>query len=129
MCAARSCVCWVGVRVGGLGAAAPACALVNRPAVCAAQWEEQQRKQKHDEALVALGEDDGPKKVADDGLPFACLICREPWDKKSHPVVTKCEHYFCEGCAVSCRTADPEAAPTRARATARARGCRRAARS
>jgi len=63
-------------------------------------WEEQQRKQRHDEALVNLGEEEAPKKVADDGLPFACLICREPWDKKSHPVVTKCEHYFCEGCAL-----------------------------
>jgi RING finger protein 113A len=64
-------------------------------------WEEQQRKQKHDAALAALGEDDAPKKVADDGLPFACLICREPWDKKSSPIVTKCEHYFCEKCALA----------------------------
>lgn len=63
-------------------------------------WEEQQKKQKNDEALVALGEEEESKKTADDGLPFACLICREPWDKQSRPVVTKCEHYFCELCAL-----------------------------
>jgi len=34
----------------------------------------------------------------DDGLPFACLICRE--DFKS-PVVTRCGHYFCENCAIT----------------------------
>ncbi|KAJ2701167.1 RNA-splicing factor [Coemansia sp. IMI 209128] len=36
----------------------------------------------------------------DDGkeLPFACLICREPFTK---PVVTKCQHYFCEACALA----------------------------
>jgi len=32
--------------------------------------------------------------------PFACLLCREPWHKGSRPVVTKCEHYFCEKCAL-----------------------------
>lgn len=30
-------------------------------------------------------------------LPFACHICREPF---KNPVVTKCEHYFCESCAL-----------------------------
>ena len=33
----------------------------------------------------------------DDDLPFKCLICRESFTK---PVVTKCKHYFCEGCAL-----------------------------
>eukprot|EP00038_Savillea_parva_P011049 m.194731 g.194731 ORF g.194731 m.194731 type:complete len:344 (-) comp19273_c0_seq1:194-1225(-) len=36
----------------------------------------------------------------DDGLPFACFICREPWIKLKNPVVTKCKHYFCEKCAL-----------------------------
>jgi len=63
-------------------------------------WDEAQRAKKHQEALIALGElDDAPKKE-DDNLPFACLICREPWHKASRPVVTKCEHYFCEACAL-----------------------------
>jgi len=32
-----------------------------------------------------------------DQLPFACFICRNPF---THPVVTKCKHYFCEQCAL-----------------------------
>jgi RING finger protein 113A len=32
-----------------------------------------------------------------DGLPFACFICRAPFTK---PVVTLCQHYFCEECAL-----------------------------
>ncbi|EGD81974.1 RING finger domain-containing protein containing protein [Salpingoeca rosetta] len=31
----------------------------------------------------------------EDELPFACFICRERF---THPVVTKCKHYFCEKC-------------------------------
>ena len=66
------------------------------------QWEENQRKQKCEEALVAFGETSAqPAAPADDGLPFACLICREPWTSSSNPVVTKCEHYFCEKCALA----------------------------
>lgn len=30
-------------------------------------------------------------------LPYACYICREPF---VNPVVTKCQHYFCESCAL-----------------------------
>ena len=56
---------------------------------------------KHQEALVALGEAEAAKKTDPaDHLPFACLICREPWHAGSHPVQTKCEHYFCERCAI-----------------------------
>lgn len=33
----------------------------------------------------------------DDNLPFRCFICRESFKE---PVVTKCKHYFCEGCAL-----------------------------
>ncbi|PNS17410.1 Pre-mRNA-splicing factor cwc24 [Sphaceloma murrayae] len=32
-----------------------------------------------------------------DNIPFACIICREPY---KNPVVTKCKHYFCEACAL-----------------------------
>lgn len=32
------------------------------------------------------GQDDGE-------LPFACFICRQPFNR---PVVTRCKHYFCE---------------------------------
>jgi len=30
-------------------------------------------------------------------IPFACILCREPY---KNPVVTKCGHYFCETCAL-----------------------------
>ncbi|KAJ2492703.1 RNA-splicing factor [Coemansia sp. RSA 2050] len=40
----------------------------------------------------------GRKKDDAKELPFACLICREPFTK---PVVTKCQHYFCEACALA----------------------------
>jgi len=31
-------------------------------------------------------------------LPFACFICRQPFNQ---PVVTRCGHYFCEDCAIA----------------------------
>ena len=68
------------------------------------QWDEEQKAKAHALALQAFEESEsgGAKSSAakDDGLPFACLICREPWHAKSSPVVTKCEHYFCERCAL-----------------------------
>ena len=70
------------------------------------QWEEEQKAKAHALALQAFeeGEADESKgkarAVKDDGLPFACLNCREPWHAKSCPVVTKCQHYFCEACAL-----------------------------
>lgn len=33
----------------------------------------------------------------DEELPFKCIICR---DSFKDPIVTKCKHYFCEGCAL-----------------------------
>ena len=61
-----------------------------------------------DEAQKALKANNAPNhqdptKGEDDGsLPFACLICKEPWTSSScaDPVVTKCGHYFCEACAL-----------------------------
>ncbi|KAI9503576.1 hypothetical protein BX070DRAFT_191345 [Coemansia spiralis] len=38
------------------------------------------------------------KAAGQEELPFACLICRKPFIK---PIVTKCQHYFCEACALS----------------------------
>ena len=36
--------------------------------------------------------------IAEDGLPFACHLCRNAFDE---PVVTACQHYFCEKCILS----------------------------
>ncbi|KAJ2146177.1 RNA-splicing factor [Coemansia sp. RSA 678] len=43
-------------------------------------------------------DDTDTKKADSEKLPFACLICRKPFD---NPVVTKCQHYFCEACALA----------------------------
>ncbi|XP_077108871.1 E3 ubiquitin-protein ligase RNF113A [Ranitomeya variabilis] len=37
---------------------------------------------------VSSGEED---------LPFKCFICRDTF---KNPIITKCKHYFCEGCAL-----------------------------
>ncbi|GAC92944.1 hypothetical protein PHSY_000504 [Pseudozyma hubeiensis SY62] len=38
-----------------------------------------------------------PEDVAEEQIPFACLICRQPF---TDPVVTRCGHYFCSACAI-----------------------------
>jgi len=35
-------------------------------------------------------------KTDEDEFPFACFICRNPFE---NPIQTKCGHYFCEKCA------------------------------
>lgn len=48
-----------------------------------------QEKKKMEEAVREM---EGEKPVeVDDGLPFACAICRGPFNS---PVETKCMHYF-----------------------------------
>lgn len=42
---------------------------------------------------------DSEESEDEDGLPFACLKCRERWRLDMAPVVTRCGHYFCEKCA------------------------------
>lgn len=61
------------------------------------EWEDAQKNN------TRFGSSD-PNKYAisdaddsDDELPFACLICREEF---KNPVVTRCNHYFCESCAI-----------------------------
>mmetsp|Transcript_14513 Transcript_14513/g.40875 ORF Transcript_14513/g.40875 Transcript_14513/m.40875 type:complete len:321 (-) Transcript_14513:186-1148(-) len=50
-------------------------------------------------------EEDGDDE--DDDLPFACFLCRRPWDEHSEPVVTRCQHYFCEQCALKHHAKNP----------------------
>lgn len=42
-----------------------------------------------------------------ENIPFACIICREPYKS---PVVTRCGHYFCEPCALKRYRKDPTCA-------------------
>ncbi|TVY64239.1 Pre-mRNA-splicing factor cwc24, partial [Lachnellula suecica] len=43
------------------------------------------------------GEEDEDDDAALEGIPFACIICKEGY---KYPIVTKCGHYFCEACAL-----------------------------
>lgn len=40
-------------------------------------------------------------------IPFACIICKEGYKQ---PIVTKCGHYFCEGCALGRYRKNPNCA-------------------
>jgi RING finger protein 113A len=67
------------------------------------QWEqEQQQKRAAQEQQMNDFLSGGSKKAqekdpisTEDGLPFACFLCRESF---KDPVVTNCGHYFCEKC-------------------------------
>ncbi|KAI9758743.1 MAG: hypothetical protein M4579_002846 [Chaenotheca gracillima] len=52
---------------------------------------------------VDQGDDD---EVPED-IPFACIICKEPY---KNPIQTKCGHYFCEACALKRYRKDPSCA-------------------
>jgi RING finger protein 113A len=71
------------------------------------QWEEQQKKKKEQQeremndfatGKMASKEDGTLVASADDGIPFACHLCRGHF---RNPVVTNCMHYFCESCIMS----------------------------
>lgn len=47
---------------------------------------------------VVKRDDSTTDEIDNDGLPFACFICRQGFNK---PVMTLCEHYFCEDCALA----------------------------
>ena len=42
-----------------------------------------------------------------EGVPFACIICKEPY---KYPILTKCGHYFCENCALQRYKKNPSCA-------------------
>ncbi|KAI9102701.1 hypothetical protein DFS34DRAFT_610168 [Phlyctochytrium arcticum] len=62
------------------------------------EWEEKQ-KQENDPNRFLINEDEEREEEIDEDedLPFACVICRREFRE---PIVTKCKHYFCEGCAL-----------------------------
>ncbi|KAG0307230.1 hypothetical protein BGZ98_000737 [Dissophora globulifera] len=59
------------------------------------EWEAEQRAKKL--ALIQGLDEDESSSEDEDEVPFACIICREEF---KFPVVTKCNHYFCEKCAL-----------------------------
>ncbi|KAF8979602.1 hypothetical protein BGZ46_005216 [Entomortierella lignicola] len=74
------------------------------------EWEAEQRAKKL--ALIeGLGDSESSSDDDDDEVPFACLICREEF---KNPVVTKCNHYFCEKCALNRYKKTPKCAACQA---------------
>ncbi|GJZ25953.1 zinc finger CCCH domain-containing protein 1 [Tanacetum coccineum] len=67
-------------------------------------WDEAEKVRKRKLALKGGDNDDQDEEEEieddEDGLLFACFICRQPF---VDPVVTKCKHYFCEHCALKVR--------------------------
>ncbi|RKP07146.1 hypothetical protein THASP1DRAFT_31044 [Thamnocephalis sphaerospora] len=57
------------------------------------EWDEQQGRLQAGDANEFVVHSDSDSEE----LPFACLICRQEFEK---PVVTKCGHYFCQKCAL-----------------------------
>ena len=62
-----------------------------------------QRRKNLGEEVDEEGEEDALLET----IPFACIICKEGYKQ---PIVTKCGHYFCEGCALSRYRKNPSCA-------------------
>ncbi|DBA91237.1 hypothetical protein WJX79_004262 [Trebouxia sp. C0005] len=62
------------------------------------EWDERQAAKKQIANFDPYAE--APEEEEEDDLPFACYICRRPWEEVQEPVVTQCKHYFCEQCAL-----------------------------
>lgn len=65
-------------------------------------WQlELEEKAKANKKSYDIDSDDDDKKYEinsdEEDIPFKCLICRKSFD---NPIVTKCQHYFCEKCAL-----------------------------
>lgn len=71
-----------------------------RQLCCWQEWDERQQAKKQIANFDPYAEADAASDNEDDDLPFACYICRRPWDEVQDPVVTQCKHYFCEQCAL-----------------------------
>eukprot|EP00299_Pterocystis_sp_00344_P001413 c11251_g1_i1.p1 GENE.c11251_g1_i1~~c11251_g1_i1.p1 ORF type:complete len:314 (+),score=78.60 c11251_g1_i1:27-944(+) len=65
------------------------------------EWDEEQKRKRNRIEGVEGDEEQGGEKESEDNLPFACFICREPFTIACNPVVTQCQHYFCEKCALA----------------------------
>ncbi|KAI6261459.1 RNA-splicing factor [Pyricularia oryzae] len=56
---------------------------------------------------AAAEEDDDEEDALLESIPFACIICKEPYKQ---PIKTRCGHYFCEPCALKRYRKDPTCA-------------------
>jgi RING finger protein 113A len=72
------------------------------------EWEKSQKQAQEARLYGDMSGDEeaqAGESESGDGLPFACLICRQEFKR---PVVTKCKHYFCETCAIKNFTKSPK---------------------
>ncbi|PVU94087.1 hypothetical protein BB561_002801 [Smittium simulii] len=61
------------------------------------EWEQQQANGGRIEEENMFKLEESENETSEEELPFACPICRSEFKK---PVSTKCNHYFCEPCAL-----------------------------
>jgi RING finger protein 113A len=78
------------------------------------EWEMTNKGKKPDGTVVASAnrdllkkDDDGVDLAMLEKIPFACIICKGPYKR---PIKTKCDHYFCEACALKRYRKDPTCA-------------------
>ncbi|OLY82807.1 Zinc finger CCCH domain-containing protein 1 [Smittium mucronatum] len=71
------------------------------------EWEESQANggRREDESLWKIGDDNDDSAKKTEELPFACSICLKEF---TSPVSTRCNHYFCESCALSNYSKNPK---------------------
>jgi RING finger protein 113A len=85
------------------------------------QWEEEQKKKKEQQEKEIQGfldasngnnnngvDENNDALSTDDGIPYACYICRKHFN---NPVVTSCNHYFCEPCIMQKIRSETESCP------------------
>lgn len=68
-------------------------------------WDQKTGGKRQDGTIISSANRDTQAKDEDDEdaellekIPFACVICKKPY---TNPIKTKCEHYFCEKCALN----------------------------
>lgn len=71
------------------------------------EWDSEQRKKRQRTDFLlkgsrASGQESNQSKSPEPGQPpKKCLICKKKWNSSSNPVVTLCNHHFCEACALN----------------------------
>ena len=75
------------------------------------EWDVLGKDKKKGGTKITKSGDDDDEEAADEemleNIPFACIICKDPY---KNPIVTKCGHYFCEGCALNRYRRNPSCA-------------------
>ncbi|KAJ3107162.1 hypothetical protein HDU96_007976 [Phlyctochytrium bullatum] len=63
------------------------------------EWDEMMKQKAKERLNPSKDDEDAEEEIdEDDDIPFTCPICTSDF---KHPVITKCQHYFCENCAIA----------------------------